>query len=88
VVERIRLVNPNQFEDVITIDDPGTFSHPWTERVTYRRGKPGTEVMEYICLDGNRNNVVDGLVTIDGKPRGTQAAGPAKPANGKAGKKG
>ncbi|MGZ3275487.1 MAG: hypothetical protein ACXU82_19425 [Caulobacteraceae bacterium] len=85
VVERIRLVNPNQFEDVITIDDPGTFSHPWTERVTYRRVKPGDEIMEYICLDGNRNNVVGGVVTIDGKPR----AGSGKAAdNGKARKKG
>ena len=83
VVERIRLVNPNQFEDVITIDDPGTFARPWTERVTYKRVKPGDEIMEYICLDGNRNNVVDGVVTIDGKPR----AG-AKTDDGKAKKKG
>jgi hypothetical protein len=74
VVERIRLLNPNQFEDVITIDDPGTFSHPWTERVTYKRVKPGDEIMEYICLDGNRNNVVGGVVTIDGKPRAGSAA--------------
>ncbi len=68
-VERIRMVNKDQFEIVITVDDPGTFTKPWTERVTYRRGKPGTEIMEYICLDGNRNQVVNGMVTIDGKPR-------------------
>jgi hypothetical protein len=70
VVEHIRLLNKDQFEDRLTIDDPGTFSRPWTERVTYARQKPGIEVMEYICLDGNRNKVVDGMVTIDGKPRG------------------
>jgi hypothetical protein len=80
LVERIRLLNPDQFEDLITIDDPGTFSHPWTERVTYRRTKH--EIMEYICLDGNRNQVVGGMVTIDGKPRGTTTA-PAKAAGGK-----
>src|ERR1700744_400939 len=68
-VERIRLVTPNQFEDVITIDDPGTFAHPWTERVTYKRVKQGDEIMEYICLGGNRTNVVDGEVTSDDKPR-------------------
>ena len=79
-------MNPNQFEDVITIDDPGTFSHPWTERVTYKRVKPGDEIMEYICLDGNRNNVVDGVVTIDGKPRAGSAAKAVD--NGKAKKKG
>ena len=77
-VERYRLLNPNQFEILITIDDPGTFSHPWTERVTYKRVKPGDEVMEYICLDGNRNAVVNGMVTIDGKPRGDTAKKPAK----------
>ena len=78
-VERYRLLNPNQFEILITIDDPGTFSHPWTERVTYKRVKPGDEVMEYICLDGNRNAVVNGMVTIDGKPRGDTAKKSAKP---------
>ncbi|MDB5459902.1 MAG: hypothetical protein JWO72_1643 [Caulobacteraceae bacterium] len=75
IVERIRMLNKDQWEDRITIDDPGTFSHPWEERVTYRRAAPGDEVMEYICLDGNRNKVVNGMVTIDGKPRdGAQAA--------------
>ena len=84
VVEHIRLLNPNQWEDRLTIDDPGTFSHPWTERVTYRRVKPGDEVMEYICLDGNRNAVVNGLVTIDGKPRGDGKKPAAKTAAKKA----
>ena len=83
LVERIRLLNPSQFEDQITIDDPGTFSHAWTERVTYKRVKPGDEIMEYICLDGNRNQVVGGLVTIDGKPRsGTDAKAPASKKKG------
>jgi hypothetical protein len=77
-VERIRLLSPNQWEDRITVDDPGTFAHPWTERVTYKRVKPGDEIMEYICLDGNRNAVVDGTVTIDGKPRGEAKAAAAK----------
>jgi len=72
LVEHIRLLNPNEFEDLITIDDPGTFSHPWTERATYKR--TNHEIMEYICLDGNRNQVVGGLVTIDGKPRAKAAA--------------
>jgi hypothetical protein len=72
-VERIRMLNKDEWEDLITIDDPGTFSHPWTERATYKRVKPGDEIMEYICLDGNRNKVVNGMVTIDGKPRDATA---------------
>jgi hypothetical protein len=72
LIERIRLLNPNEFEDLITIDDPGTFSHPWTERATYKR--TNHEIMEYICLDGNRNQVVGGLVTIDGKPRAAKTS--------------
>ena len=73
VVEHIRLLSKDQWEDRITIDDPGAFSHPWTERATYKRVRPGDEVMEYICLDGNRNKVVDGMVTIDGQKRGAAA---------------
>jgi hypothetical protein len=46
--------------------------------VTYRRVQPGDEVMEYICLDGNRNDVVDGVVTIDGKARGATSKAAAK----------
>ena len=76
LVERIRLLNPNEFEDLITIDDPGTFSHPWTERATYKR--TDHEIMEYICLDGNRNKVVGGMVTIDGKPRDAKGAAAKK----------
>jgi hypothetical protein len=84
-VERYRMLSPGQFEIKITIDDPGTFSHPWTERVTYKRVRPGDEVMEYICLDGNRNNVVDGVVTIDGKPRATAGVKKGGPARAKKG---
>jgi hypothetical protein len=73
-VERIHMLNKDQFEILITVDDPGAFTKPWTERVTYKRVKPGEELMEYICLDGNRNKVVNGMVTIDGQARDNTSA--------------
>jgi hypothetical protein len=37
VVERLRLVNPDTLEDLITIEDPEFYSRPWTARLTFRR---------------------------------------------------
>lgn len=60
-IEHIRLTGPNNFEDVITIDDPKTYSRTFSVKATYERMKPGTRVMENIC-DNNRNQP-----TADGK---------------------
>jgi hypothetical protein len=38
VVERIRLTGESTLENRITIDDPKTFSRPWTSVISYRRG--------------------------------------------------
>jgi hypothetical protein len=69
VVERIRLLNPDKLDIDITIDDPGAYTEPWKEHVTYSRQPKEVELLEYICEAGNRNLVVDGKVTIDGQPR-------------------
>jgi hypothetical protein len=70
VVERITRPMPNKLDIDITIDDPGAYTRPWKEHVTYSLQPRKVEILEYICEDGNRNLVVDGKVTIDGQPRG------------------
>jgi hypothetical protein len=35
----------------MTIEDPRTFSHPWTARVTYKRMPRGTELQEDVCRE-------------------------------------
>jgi hypothetical protein len=52
VTERIRKIDADILEDSITIDDPKTYTRPWTTRVTYRR-QPGLRLKEYVCTDSN-----------------------------------
>jgi len=52
VSERIRKLDADTLEDLITIADPQTFTKPWTTRVTYRR-QPGLRLKEYACMDSN-----------------------------------
>ena len=52
VVERIRKVEADTLEDVLTIDDPKTYTAAWSTRVTYRR-QPGLRLKEYVCTDSN-----------------------------------
>jgi hypothetical protein len=52
VAERIRKLDADTLEDVITITDPQTYTRPWSTRVTYRR-QPGLRLKEYVCTDSN-----------------------------------
>jgi hypothetical protein len=52
VSERIRKLDNDTLEDVITITDPKTYTKPWSTRVTYRR-QPGLRLKEYVCTDSN-----------------------------------
>jgi hypothetical protein len=53
VVERIRRTDQDTLEDLITIEDPKTFTRPWTA-VTHFKLQTGRQVAEYIC-ENNRN---------------------------------
>ena len=49
VTERVRLIDGGKrLEDRVTIDDPETFTAPWTARVVFER-KPKVELKEYHC---------------------------------------
>jgi hypothetical protein len=54
ITERIRLVNKDLLEDVITVADPGAFTQPWVVTRRYARGGPGLQIMEYVCEENNR----------------------------------
>jgi hypothetical protein len=50
VTERLRLIDGGRrLEDRVTIDDPETFTAPWTARVVFDR-KPGVTLTEYNCV--------------------------------------
>lgn len=50
LTERFRSLGARQMEATITIDDPATYTAPWTARVVFDR-QPGLTVKEDICLD-------------------------------------
>ena len=52
VVERFRRTGPDRLSITATVDDPKTFTKPWTLATTLKR--ESGELMEYFC-DNNRN---------------------------------
>ena len=54
VTERIHKVAPDILEDDFTIDDPNTYSRPWTSRSRFKWAATA-RLNEYICEENNRN---------------------------------
>ena len=50
VVEHLRRTGPDTLEDRMTIEDPKTFTRPWT-LTSFLKRVPGTKVEEYLCLN-------------------------------------
>jgi hypothetical protein len=52
MVERFTRVDPEMIDYEIRIDDPATFTKPWTFRMTIT-SQPGYQMFEYGCHEGN-----------------------------------
>jgi hypothetical protein len=52
VTERLRRVDHDTLEDVYTIDDPKTYTKPWTATRTFKL-KPDWQIQEYVCAENN-----------------------------------
>ena len=57
VTERFRRVNYSTLEIDITIDDPKTYTKPWTVRIN-QRVMPDTELIEFICEERDATHYV------------------------------
>jgi hypothetical protein len=57
ITERVRRLDADTLEDVLTFDDPKTFLRPWSTRRTYKRAPTGERLVEYICE--NQRNTPD-----------------------------
>jgi len=53
LVERFERVSPDTMEYTITVEDPKTFTRPWTAVLPIARLPEGTEIYEYACHEGN-----------------------------------
>ncbi len=52
LTERFTRIDPDMVDYVVTVDDPRTYTAPWTFRLTLTT-QPGYEVLEYSCHEGN-----------------------------------
>ena len=52
VTERFTRIDPEMIDWEIHVEDPATFTAPWTMRLTVTR-QPGYEIYEYGCHEGN-----------------------------------
>jgi hypothetical protein len=57
VVERFTMTAPDTIVYEATVTDSTVYSRPWTLRVPLRRQPPATELIEYDCIEGERDAV-------------------------------
>jgi hypothetical protein len=55
VVERYTLVNPDTIAYQATVTDATVFSEPWTMNLTLKRRAKEDQLIEYSCLEGERD---------------------------------
>jgi hypothetical protein len=55
VVTKYTMTGPNTIQYEARVEDPDTYTEPWTMRVTLDRAKPGTRILEDECLDDENN---------------------------------
>jgi len=56
-IERWTRLNLGQMENVVTIDDRGAYTKPFTVRFMATLSPPGDELLEYICQENNQYGV-------------------------------
>jgi hypothetical protein len=57
VVERFTMTAPDTIVYEARVEDPTVYSRPWTLRVSLRRQPRGTELIEYDCIEGERDEI-------------------------------
>jgi len=55
VVERYKMINPKTIQYEATLDDPKVYTRPWTMKFPIRAQKAGAEIMEFECIEGERD---------------------------------
>jgi hypothetical protein len=62
LVERFTRVDPDTITYAVTIDDPTTFTRPWTIGVPLKNDREQTAIFEYACHEGNyaMRNILSG----------------------------
>jgi hypothetical protein len=53
LVERFKRISATEIEYAITVEDPATFTAPWTAVIPITRLTDDTQIYEYACHEGN-----------------------------------
>jgi hypothetical protein len=53
LVERFKRIDPTTIEYTVTVEDPATFSRPWTAVIPISKLSDDTQIYEYACHEGN-----------------------------------
>jgi hypothetical protein len=53
IVERFKRIDPTALEYTITVEDPATFTRPWTAVIPISKLSNDTQIYEYACHEGN-----------------------------------
>ena len=77
VVERFRRTSANTVHYELTVEDPTTFSRPWTAALDLKKDARQVQVPEYACHEGNY--AMFNLLEV---ARDEEKASAAKPAGG------
>ena len=77
LVERFKPIGPNNIEWSVTVDDPETWTRPWTFAMTLTKKDASQRPFEYACHEGNY-----GLRNILSAARAEEAAAAGKPSGG------
>ena len=62
ITERLRHVDADKLEDEVTFGDPKTYSKPFKNTRIWSRMKPGEELMEWWCMENNKD-LLEGLIS-------------------------
>jgi hypothetical protein len=60
MVERWTRTNFTTLRREVTLEDPGAFTKPFTVTYTAKLAEPGSEIMEYICIENNQYGLPQG----------------------------
>ncbi len=76
VVERFTPVDATTIEYEVTIEDPTTFTEPWTVAIPMTKNGAPTEILEYACQEGQQavRNILSGARAQEKKATEAEAS--------------
>jgi hypothetical protein len=72
ITQTYKRLNFGSIEHTFTVDDPKTYTKPWTIRETWPMEPWGTTLMEYACMEGNVEGLLSGAIKAWRPPKEEQ----------------